>query len=61
MGNKKVQKLHPARWPFFYGYVVAFFGTIGIWASVPGQTIGVSAFTDPVKDALGLTPDGLCR
>ncbi|WP_010418220.1 hypothetical protein [Anaerophaga thermohalophila] len=53
--------MHPARWPFFYGYVVAFFGTIGIWASVPGQTIGVSAFTDPVKDALGLTPDGLCR
>jgi hypothetical protein len=32
-------------------------GTIGIWASVPGQTIGVSTFTDPVKDALGLTRD----
>jgi MFS family permease len=46
-----------ARWPFFYGYIIAFFGTIGIWASVPGQTIGVSAFTDPVKDALGLTRD----
>ncbi|WP_462319502.1 MFS transporter [Marinilabilia sp.] len=57
MGNKKRQNLHPARWPFFYGYVIAFMGTIGIWASVPGQTIGVSAFTDPVKDALGLTRD----
>jgi OFA family oxalate/formate antiporter-like MFS transporter len=45
------------KFPFFYGYVVAFVGTIGIWASVPGQTIGVSAFTDPVKDALGLTRD----
>jgi OFA family oxalate/formate antiporter-like MFS transporter len=49
--TKKIQ------WPFFYGYVVAFVGTIGIWASVPGQTIGVSTFTDPVKDALGLTRD----
>lgn len=44
-----------AQWPFFYGYMVAFIGTIGIWASVPGQTIGVSTFTDPVKDAMGLT------
>ncbi len=43
--------------PFFYGYVLMVIGTIGIWASVPGQTIGVSAFTDPVKDALGLTRD----
>jgi MFS family permease len=45
------------QWPFFYGYVVMVVGTIGIWASVPGQTIGVSTFTDPVKDALGLTRD----
>jgi OFA family oxalate/formate antiporter-like MFS transporter len=57
MAYKKGQKPHPVRWPFFYGYVVAFMGTIGIWASVPGQTIGVSAFTDPVKNALGLTRD----
>ena len=57
MKKQKGQTLHPARWPFFYGYVVAFVGTIGIWASVPGQTIGVSAFTDPVKDALGLSRD----
>jgi len=30
-------------------------GTIGIYCSIPGQTIGVSVFTDPVKDALGLS------
>lgn len=30
-------------------------GTIGIFCSLPGQTIGVSVFTDPVKDALGLS------
>jgi len=49
--------IQPARWPFFYGYALMVVGTIGIWASAPGQTIGVSAFTDPVKDALGLTRD----
>ncbi len=30
-------------------------GSIGVLASIPGQTVGVSIFTDPVKDALGLT------
>ncbi|MGM0375742.1 MAG: MFS transporter [Bacteroidota bacterium] len=49
--------IQPSRWPFFYGYTIAVVGTIGIWASAPGQTIGVSAFTDPVKDAVGLTRD----
>ncbi|TLX76992.1 MFS transporter [Labilibacter sediminis] len=43
------------RWPFFYGFVILIMGTIGIFASVPGQTVGVSTFTDPVKDALGLS------
>ncbi len=43
------------KWPFFYGFVIVIAGTIGVWASVPGQTVGVSTFTDPVKDALGLS------
>lgn len=43
------------KWPFFYGFIIVIVGTIGIWASVPGQTVGVSTFTDPVKDALGLS------
>ncbi len=42
---------------FFYGFVIVIIGTLGVWASVPGQTLGVSTFTDPVKDALGLTRD----
>ena len=42
------------KWPFFYGLVIAVVGTLGIWASVPGQTVGVSTFTDPIKEALGL-------
>ncbi len=45
----------PANSPFFYGYVILFIGTLGIYCSIPGQTIGVSVFTDPVKDALGLS------
>lgn len=47
--------IDPARSPVFYGYVILLVGTLGIWASVPGQTIGVSVFTDPVKDALGMS------
>ncbi|WP_430817135.1 MFS transporter [Carboxylicivirga sp. RSCT41] len=49
--------IKPHKSPFFYGYIIAFVGTIGIWASIPGQTAGVSTFTDPVKDALQLTRD----
>jgi len=45
----------PAKSPVFYGYVILVVGTIGIYFSIPGQTIGVSVFTDPVKDALGLS------
>lgn len=42
----------PARWPFFYGWVVLLGGTVGIIFSSPGQTIGVSAFTEPLIEAL---------
>ncbi|MFP3937182.1 MAG: MFS transporter [Phycisphaerae bacterium] len=45
----------PARWPFFYGWFVLALGTLGVIMSVPGQTIGVSAFIEPVMDAMGLT------
>lgn len=47
--------IDPAKSPIFYGYVILVIGTIGIYCSIPGQTIGVSVFTDPVKDALGLS------
>lgn len=51
----KFSFINPNKTPFFYGYVVLFMGSIGVLASIPGQTVGVSVFTDPVKDALGLT------
>ncbi len=47
--------IDPAKSPVFYGYVILVVGTLGIYCSIPGQTIGVSVFTDPVKDALGLS------
>lgn len=51
----KFSFINPSKSPFFYGYIVAIFGTIGVYLSMPGQTIGVAVFTDPVKDALGLS------
>ncbi|MFK8060556.1 MAG: nitrate/nitrite transporter [Polaribacter sp.] len=55
MNLNKFSIIKPKKFPFFYGYVVLFFGSIGILFSIPGQTVGVSVFTDPLKDALGLT------
>ncbi|RXP61906.1 MFS transporter [Lutibacter sp. HS1-25] len=53
--SNKFSFVNPVKFPFFYGYVILFIGTIGVFASVPGQTVGVSVFTDPLKDALELT------
>ena len=55
MNPNKYAFIKPKKFPFFYGYIVLLFGSIGILFSIPGQTVGVSVFTDPVKDALGLT------
>jgi len=45
----------PKRSPFFYGWVIVFMGGIGVLASMPGQTLGVSAFKNHVRDALGMS------
>ncbi|MEQ8842056.1 MAG: MFS transporter [Acidimicrobiales bacterium] len=45
----------PRRVPFYYGWVVVIAGTIGAMASVPGQTVGVSVFTDDLITTTGLT------
>lgn len=46
---------NPNKWPFFYGWVIIFSGTLGITMSIPGQTMGVSTFTDSLIDVLGMT------
>ena len=38
----------------YYGWIVLFVGTLGIAASIPGQTMGVSVYTDNLLNALGL-------
>lgn len=45
----------PSRCPFFYGWAILLCSATGILTSVPGQTIGVSPFTDYLMEALGLT------
>ena len=44
----------PKRFPFFYGWIIVVASTIGILASMPGQTIGVSVYTDTYIRILGL-------
>ncbi|MCG8571208.1 MAG: MFS transporter [Spirochaetes bacterium] len=41
--------------PFFYGWVILIFGSISFLFSIPGQTIGVSPYTDYLIQALGLS------
>lgn len=38
----------------YYGYVVLLAGTVGVVASVPGQTMGVSVYTEHLIKALGI-------
>lgn len=38
--------INPKKIPFFYGWVILFASTIGVLVSAPGQTMGVSTFTD---------------
>lgn len=44
----------PARSPFFYGWVIVLVSTLSIICSIPGQTNGVSLFTDHLIEALGI-------
>ena len=50
------------RWPFdpsqigfYYGWVIIAVGSIGVLASIPGQTTGVSVFTDDLTATTGLS------
>ena len=45
----------PAKFPFFYGWVIVAVSTMSIIFSVPGQTAGIGLFTDHLMDALAVT------
>ena len=45
----------PKKFPFFYGWLIAVVGTLGVIMSTPGQTIGVSAFTEHLLKAFDIS------
>ncbi len=45
----------PAAFPIFYGWVIVVASVLGVLTSIPGQTIGVSVFTDHLIAATGLS------
>ncbi len=47
----------PRKVPFFYGWVILAASTLGVLASAPGQTSGVSTFTDYLLEAIGISRD----
>ncbi len=49
----------PSKSPFFYGWIAMIAGTIGVLCSIPGQTMGVSVFTNYLIDSLQLSRDAL--
>ena len=49
----------PAKLPFFYGWIILAAGTIGILMSIPGQTMGVSVFTENLLEDLQINRNNL--
>jgi MFS transporter, OFA family, oxalate/formate antiporter len=45
----------PTAFPFYYGWIVLAAATVGLVMSAPGQTIGVSVFTESLMSATGLS------
>lgn len=45
----------PASFPFFYGWWILAIGTLGVLATFPGQTGGVSVFTDVLIEGMNLS------
>lgn len=43
------------RLPFYYGWLIWVFSTLGILISIPGQTMGMAVFTDHLIEALHLS------
>ena len=49
----------PSRIPIFYGWIILAAGTIGMLMSIPGQTMGVSVFTENLLDDLEINRNNL--
>jgi len=53
------QRSYISRLPFYYGWVILIAGAVGVLASIPGQTMGVSVFTDHLITSLQLSRVGI--
>ncbi len=49
----------PSRFPIFYGWIILAAGTIGMLMSIPGQTMGVSVFTENLLNDLEINRNNL--
>ncbi len=49
----------PSGFPFFYGWIILAAGTVGTLMSVPGQTMGVSVFTENLLRDLDINRNNL--
>lgn len=49
----------PSRIPIFYGWIILAAGTIGMLMSIPGQTMGVSVFTENLLNDLEINRNNL--
>lgn len=45
----------PRKWPFFYGWMILIAAIFGTLASIPGQTIGVGVFKEPLLEVLAIS------
>jgi MFS family permease len=58
--KQKCNKPFPvSKFPFFYGWVILAAGIIGILMSIPGQTMGVSVFTESLLADLQINRNNL--
>ena len=51
--------IRPEKIPFFYGWIILFAATIGVLASAPGQTMGISTFTDYLLENIHISRNQL--
>ncbi|HSG45972.1 MAG TPA: MFS transporter [Anaerolineales bacterium] len=54
-----MQKITLQDFPFYYGWFLLPFATLGVIMSIPGQTAGFSAFTEPLLNISGISRTAL--
>ncbi len=60
MNSKWIKRpFDPAKWPFFYGWVIVAAAIVATLASIPGQTMGIGVFTDYLIDVLKISRNEL--